>query len=905
MAAFDRIETGIKGLDNALDSVRIGDNVVWQVSDIEEYLFFVKPMAEQAIKDQRNLVYMRFAHHKPLLEPQPGLKICHFDAKAGFESFTVAVHEVIEREGRDAFYIFDSLSELQAAWSADLMMGNFFVVTCPYLFELDTVAYFGIIRGRHSFDTIARIRETTQLLLDVFTEKSNRYIHPIKVWKRYSNTMFLPHRFDQKTLHSFTALTDGLSVSKFYALVDKKSSIRNDQNLDSWDRFFLLAKLNAATADQHVILDMAERLVGREVKLSNLVKKHFDVNDFIAIKEKMIGSGNIGGKATGMLLSRKIVENKLPALYAKLEPHDSFYIGSDVFYTYIVQNDCWKIRLAQMNEGEYFTAAKELKQKLLNGKFPDAIREQFRRLLEYYGQSPIIVRSSSLLEDSFGNAFAGKYESVFCVNNSSLEERLLAFENAVKTVYASTMDESALEYRLQRGLNQNDEQMAILVQRVSGSVFCEDAEAAACGQSGKVSATGATDIAGASSSSSAGTDSGQATKVVRSIFMPCAAGVGFSYNSYKWHKDIDPHAGMLRLVMGLGTRAVERTDGDYPRIVSLNEPQLMPLSSAKKKNQYSQHNLDVLDFDQNALVTVEISALSHLFPDWYKQTMIEHDFEAEQFLRERGRPREVVFSTCEGLTKNDDFTETMKQIMSAIQTEYDYPVDIEFTINFGETGDFIINLLQCRPLQIGGNSVSVALPKIPKAKVFFELAGGTMGGAMNRAIDVVIQVDPRAYYEYPYKKKHNIARIIGRINQFYKGKDAQIMLLAPGRIGTTSPELGVPVVFAEISNINIACEVAYNDAGYMPELSYGSHFFQDLVEAGIFYASIFEDENTPQYQPDFFASMESILEDICPGDEDAETVIKLYDVSNLHLYLFSDLVTNRSICGIIEKKAKI
>ena len=134
MAAFDKICSGIEGIDKALDSIRLGDNIVWQVSDIDEYAFFIEPLARQAIKEKRNLVYMRFAHHKPLLKHQDGLKIIKLDANAGFESFTVAVHEIIEREGQETFYIFDSISELQVAWSADLMMGNFFVVTCPFLF---------------------------------------------------------------------------------------------------------------------------------------------------------------------------------------------------------------------------------------------------------------------------------------------------------------------------------------------------------------------------------------------------------------------------------------------------------------------------------------------------------------------------------------------------------------------------------------------------------------------------------------------------------------------------------------------------------------------------------------------------------------------------------------------------
>lgn len=862
MSAFDKINSGIEGIDKALDSIRLGDNVVWQVSDIEEYSFFVEQFARLAIKENRNLIYMRFAHHRPLLKQQEGLKIINLDSESGFESFSVAVQEIIEREGYEAFYVFDSLSELQAAWSADLMMGNFFVVTCPFLFELNTVAYFGIIRGRHSFDTIARIRETTQILLDVYSDNDEIYIHPLKVWKRYSNTMFLPHKFEKKNSSSFTTLTGGLSVSKFYSLVEKKASILDDQNLDSWDRFFLFAKMNFGKAGQGMINDMCERLVSREKKLIDLLTSNFKINDLIAIKERMIGSGKIGGKATGMLLSRKILENTLHKVFLRLEPHDSFYIGSDVYYTYIVQNDCWKLRLAQRNEADYFSAAKKLRLKILSGIFPDSTREQFKRMLEYYGQNPIIVRSSSLLEDSFENAFAGKYESIFCVNNGSLEERLNNFEKAIKKVYASTMDKSALEYRLQRGLSKSDEQMAILVQRVSGLKF-------------------------------------------DNVFMPCAAGVGYSYNSYRWHKDIDPAAGMVRLVMGLGTRAVERTGGDYPRIASLNKPQLTPLTTSTSKNRYSQHKVDFLDLGKNIFSSLDLSELARKLPEWYKKIMFEHDYETERMLREQGKNEQVMFSTCEGLIRMKDFTDTLKQMMLVIQKEYSYPVDIEFTCNFTEQGAFLINLLQCRPLQVGGIGAKVAIPDIEDEKVFFELSGGTMGGTVSQQIDIVIQVDPAGYFQLPYKKKYTIARIIGKVNQVFKDKGKAIMLLAPGRIGTTSPELGIPITFAEISNFRVLCEIYYKDAGYMPELSYGTHFFNDLVETGIFYASIFGDDNTKKFKPDFFKNKRNILLDLWTGERndgnEFKNIIKVYDVSNNGLILFSDIISSKTICGLFKK----
>ena len=164
-----------------------------------------------------------------------------------------------------------------------------------------------------------------------------------------------------------------------------------------------------------------------------MIRKYFRPRDYFQLRDRMVGSGSLGGKACGMLLARKIIHTELPEYRKYFEPHDSFYIGSDVFYTYIVSNNCWETRIGQRTEEGYFTKAEALKDALLSGTFPPDIREKFRNLLEYFGQSPIIVRSSSFLEDGFGNAFAGKYESVFCVNQGSPEERLEAFEAAVRT----------------------------------------------------------------------------------------------------------------------------------------------------------------------------------------------------------------------------------------------------------------------------------------------------------------------------------------------------------------------------------------------------------------------------------------------------------------------------------------
>ena len=241
MGAFEKVRSGFPDMDGLLDHIRTGDNVVWRVGSIEEFRYFAKPFARQAVKEGRNLIYMRFASHEPILEPEPGIKICEFDPDKGFEAFTVDIYNCITREGREAFYVFDSLSSLQSVWYTDLMMGNFFRVTCPYLFKLDTVAYFPLLRGKHSFHTVSRIRDTTQLLLDVHSGEE-LYLHPLKVWNRYTPRMFLPHCMDPGS-GNFRAVEDGVSMSRYYQLLEEEEIQEQDQSLDSHDRFFSMARM--------------------------------------------------------------------------------------------------------------------------------------------------------------------------------------------------------------------------------------------------------------------------------------------------------------------------------------------------------------------------------------------------------------------------------------------------------------------------------------------------------------------------------------------------------------------------------------------------------------------------------------------------------------------------------------
>ena len=877
MAAFERVKSGIDELDETLDNIRLGDNVVWQVSNLKEFSYFVNPYVKQALEDERNLIYINFGQHEPLIPmtdddfeelesernnpntefamiERNGVKIYKVDPMEQFESFTLEVHNIITKEGFDAFYVFDCLSDLQAAWATDLMMGNFFRVTCPYLFILDTVAFFPVIRGKHSFESIAKIRETTQLFLDVYSNNNDVYVHPLKVWNRYSQTMFLGHKYDPET-GSVTTLTDGLEVSKFYQVINSASAYNNEQSTDSWERFFTATELlrqNGVDVSDRCDL-MCSMMMAKDDKVAEKIKQYFDYEDYINIYNRLVGSGMIGGKACGMLLARKIIEKDRPDLYANFEPDDSFYIGSDLFYTYIVFNDLWNIRVKQRTKEGYYEAGRELEEGLKNGVFPEDIKNEFRRVLDYFGQSPIIVRSSSLLEDGFGNAFAGKYESVFCVNQGSLEDRLNAFEEAVKTVYASTMNISALEYRSLNDLDDCDEQMGLLVQRVSGSYY-ED------------------------------------------YFFPTIAGVGFSYSPYSPQPDMGHNGGMLRLVMGLGTKAVDRTQNDYPRIINLDRPHAIDHPDVAERHRYSQHSLDVLDLKEIALHEIPVEEGLEVLPRYAKRPVIEHDTEAERIYRERGKRREIVFVNCNGIVNNDKFIFMMKELLKTLETAYDYPVDVEYTVNIGADNSFVVNLLQCRPLQISTTKEEIEIPE-DVGETYFHIKNASMGRSRKEKIDTLVYVDSHKYYEYPYAKKSLIARIIGEINTYCKENDKTSMLIVPGRIGTSSPELGIPVVFAEISQFRAILEESYSKVGYVPELSFGSHMFQDLVEADIYYGAIFENDKRLVFNKDLIKDLPNKLNDISSElDDELYDMIHVVDFDDKNLEFYHDMRKDESKC---------
>ncbi len=859
MVPFDRVSTGIRGFDDVLSYLRSGDNVVFQVDEIEDYKTMVLPFVEQALQDNRRVVYLRFARHAPLLKPTGKVTFYKLNAEAGFESFSTQVHTIIRQEGRGVFYVFDSLSDLLLAWATDLMLGNFFMITCTYLYELDTVAYFAVLRGRHSYKTIARIRETTQVLVDAYNYQGRICIHPIKAEHRYSPNMYLPHIMEGDR---FIPIMDSVEAARLFSFLAQKSSISSERHLDYWDRIFLKAKElleGSANSEEksEMVGQLARILIGREKRMLSLVKEYFSLEDILEIKNKLIGTGFIGGKSVGMLLARNILRRDTSMDWSsRLEVHDSFYIGSDVFYSYIVQNGWWKLLMSHKTKEGYFKTGKQLRNLMLHGVFPEEVKEQFQRMLEYFGQSPIIVRSSSLLEDAFGNAFAGKYASFFCVNQGTPEQRYEAFEESVRHIFASTLSVDALTYRQQRGLDQQDEQMALLVQRVSGAHR-------------------------------------------KQFFFPEVAGVGLSYNTFVWKQGMDHRAGMLRIVFGLGTRAVNRVENDYPRVVALDNPLVTPQSGMKDIQRFSQHEVDVLNLEENRFQSLPLSDIVSKELPARLDLLCVRDIEASELLRSRGRAdQDLCVLTFDELLSGTDFVPVMSRMLKTLENVYQYPVDTEFTMNFTGEGNLQINLLQCRPFQTKGLTARVRIPaRVSRDRVLLRQQGNFMGGSVSRPLSRIIFVDPEGYMELPLSEKHEIARIVGRLNKLIDDRDSMpTILFSPGRLGATTPAMGVPVTFSEINNMTALAEIAYKHGSLIPDLSFGTHFFQDLVEMDVFYLAVYPEKRNVVFNRTWMEPLANILSHLLPRDHRFEDVVRVYDVAKKDLKLMSDVVVQKVIC---------
>jgi hypothetical protein len=598
---------------------------------------------------------------------------------------------------------------------------------------------------------------------------------------------------------------------------------------------------------QEIKVVLIKRMISDQLPYIGVAKKVFTIADLRDIYRRRIGGGKIGGKAAGIMLAYKILKQDRPEWGPYLGEHISMpetcFIGTEVIYDFYLLNDLadfmnQKYRSLEETKMEY----PEILDAHLAGTFPDEILERLADFLREMGDDPIIVRSSSLLEDNFGTAFAGKYDSYFCPNQGTWEENFQALLEAIRRVYACTLNPDALLYRGQHGMIDYDERMGILLQRVEGERYGR-------------------------------------------YFFPTLAGVGFSQNPYRWNPRLRREDGFLRLVWGLGTRAVDRVDRDYPRMIGLSHPQLRPETDAAAIRQHSQWYIDVIDLADNNFKTVPIrQILDQNYPHLRAiASLDEGDYFQEIISRAALEDSDKLVLTFNSLTKDKQFVNLLGQAMKRLEKVYGTPVDIEFAIHIlpgSPQPNYRLSIIQCRPLSQRLEHGQVRIPPdIAREDILFT-ANHLIPDGKADGIRYVIFVDPEKYREVPSTTtKLELGRAIGRLNHLLA--DERFVLMGPGRWGSANLDLGVRVTYADIHNTMVLIEIGVPQDGQMPELSYGTHFLQDLVEAGIHSLPLHLGGNNGRFDWHFFRESPNCLADLLPEDAALSDYLRVIDLSEV------------------------
>ncbi|MDH4156992.1 MAG: PEP/pyruvate-binding domain-containing protein [candidate division Zixibacteria bacterium] len=410
-----------------------------------------------------------------------------------------------------------------------------------------------------------------------------------------------------------------------------------------------------------VLVSLIRRFLSDQVRFINVAKEYIEIRDLHQLLQNAIYSpdcqGKLGGKSAWQYLQARIISKKAAQdeLLANVKTPRTWHIVSDLQLRFVYDNnfddvveqkykDIKQVRL------EYPRVVQTFKE----ARFPADMVKGLSVALDDLGDGPLIVRSSSLLEDRLGTAFAGKYRSLFLANRGSKRRRLAAVMDAVAEVYASTFSPDPIEYRARRGLLDFNEQMGVMIQEVVG-------------------------------------------RKIGRYFLPSFSGVAFSHNELRWSPHIAREDGLVRMVPGLGTRAVTRRSGDYPVIVIPGRPEARVNVNPEDIVRYSPHKIDVINLETEDFesldvehflgeVACDLTDLANtvsVYEDGNIRRLKEHDVDCA---------RDKLVVTFEGLISSTPFCRQVQNILKTLESTLNMPVEIEFASDGND-----LYLLQCRP----------------------------------------------------------------------------------------------------------------------------------------------------------------------------------------------------------------
>jgi len=613
---------------------------------------------------------------------------------------------------------------------------------------------------------------------------------------------------------------------------------------------------------------LIRRLLSDQLEFLEIARNTLTIRDFSEIISRVIGpekgTGKLGGKAAGFILAHDALtkardEGRNVGDFCTPQ---TFYIRSDVIFEFLKLNGLADIANVKYREVDDLRSEYKLVRRFYRtGRFPNYVIKNLKLMLESLGEVPLVVRSSSLLEDRLGAAFCGKYTSLFVANQGDIKSRLTDLLGAITQVFASVFSPDAIQYRKERGLLDFKEEMACIIQPVVGKK---------CGQ----------------------------------YWLPAFAGVAFGHNEYTWSPRIKRDDGMVRIVAGLGTRAVDRIGDDYPRLFSPGQPGLKTTVQPEEIVRYSQHQLDVIDLKENSFKTIPITdlvkSLGGNYPAVDKVFSVFRDgiLSPVTGMLLNTDPKDLVV-TFDGLLERTNFAEQMKTVMDVLEETWGVPVDVEFAHDGKQ-----LYILQCRPQSRGEEASLVPVPKdvYQEHKIFSASKYAQTFQATD--IEYIVYVPSLAYEALQtHDELLKVGRTVGELNRTLPHR--KFILMGPGRWGSRGDiKLGVSVDYGDINNCRMLIEVARRRGSYVPDVSFGTHFFQDLVEAEISYLPLYPDDGNI-YNEEFLKDSPNALAEILPKRADMENVVRVIHVPKVAdgklLDIISDSEEGEALAFLTDK----
>jgi hypothetical protein len=570
---------------------------------------------------------------------------------------------------------------------------------------------------------------------------------------------------------------------------------------------------------QEIKLDLIRRLVSDQPRYVEVAQQWLSIPDLAEIVRRKIGGGQIGGEAAGLVLAACILRGELPqGLRSSVKMPQSFYLGADLFYTYMAKNQLMRWNYQKYKPEEQIRSEYPLiREAFRAGDFPADILQELRGVLAKIGPNPLIVRSSSLLEDSFGPAFAGRYEFILCPNQGTPEENLKELVKAIATVYASTLNPEALLYRQVRGLRDYDERMGVLIQPLQGERFGD-------------------------------------------YFLPVAAGVALSRNLYRWAPQIRAEDGFLRLVWGLATSAVERASNNPPRLVALSHPTLQPVDADHPEWSFCQQMVDVVDLKENCCKTLPVHQL--ITPQYPPIRLIAQLQESEYFGSLRGRvlqadiPRLAI--TFDELLGKTEFAPMLRQVLKTLEKHYEAPVDIGFTAQLHDLDEFpptvSLSILHCRRQEYLSSNKPVPLPAgLTPERVLFKTRFMVPRGFVSN-IHQVVFISPQGYDHLSGRAAYeDLRQALSQLNSALEAK--QFICVGPGQWAAPNPHMGIDVSYGDVYKTAALVEL-HGTAGVaghtLPDPALGTYVFHNMMEAAIYPLSLSLDQPDAALNEAFF-----------------------------------------------------